>query len=94
MMLPDIPPQNDGSGCVIIDEPQGHLPDHINPCRCEEHDGVCEACGYIVTVGPSGTEYGHARSHNRSPGSNRQDCPHRPPEVDPKRSWAIGGGKA
>lgn len=36
-----------------------HGPEHVAPCTCDHHTGVCRQCGWIVTVGPEGTEYGH-----------------------------------
>lgn len=66
------------------------LPDHLDECTCPNHSGVCRECGFKITIGPSGTEYGHARRGNRDPDAGvREDCPYRPSGVDPGRP---GGG--
>lgn len=49
-----------------------------------ESEAYCIDCGCRVTVGKSGTEYGHARyPRTNRPGKTR--CPHRPASVDPDR---------
>lgn len=98
-VLPRKPPRdNAGHGCTIVEDGDGDLPDHIRPCTCDEHDGVCEACAFKITAGPDGVERGHARSTNRDPSADpRVDCRHRPETgVDPLRSnaRASGGGEA
>lgn len=69
------------------------LPAHISPCTCESHDGVCQECGYKITVGPSGTEYGHARATNRRADADgvRRDFPHRPSACNPGEEHAWPG---
>lgn len=91
--VPKDPPPRDNyaNGCeTAVDD---KLPRHLDRCACEEHTGVCRECGYKVTVGPSGREYGHARATNRGPDENgvRRDCVHRPRSVDPGRSRAWNG---
>lgn len=84
---------NAGDDCELRDD---RVPgrDHIQRCTCSTHDGVCEGCGFKITIGPSGTEYGHARGRNRR-NSDRADCHHRPTQVDPQgpgtRAPAGGG---
>ena len=70
-------------GCDITDAPV-HDRQHLARCECDQHHGVCDECGYKITVGPSGTEYGHARATNRGPDADgvRRDCPHRPLECN------------
>lgn len=83
--------------CIVTDEqPDRDLPDHIRPCGCDEHHGVCMTCNFKITVGQSGIEYGHARATNRSPNmpGKRRDCPHRPPSVDPSNNRSPNGGTA
>jgi hypothetical protein len=81
-------PGNSGQSCETT--PDDTLPTHLDGCACETHTGVCRACGYKVTVGPSGTEYGHKRPRNRQPDDERVPCPHRPTDrVDPKRNNAV-----
>lgn len=41
----------------------------------------CAYCGNAVTVGPSGTEYGHRRYADAS--NNAERCPKRPDAADP-----------
>lgn len=74
---------NDGRGCTLLEDDS--LPDHIQPCTCDEHDGVCAACGFKITVGPDGDEYGHGRANNRAadPDGYRRDCPRRPTSCNP-----------
>jgi len=43
----------------------------------------CAYCGNSVTVGPSGTEYGHRRHNDAS--NNAERCPKRPDAVDPDK---------
>lgn len=62
-------------------------PEHVAPCTCDHHTGVCRACGWIVTVGTDGTEYGHRRARYDP---NVPVCPHRAPAVDPS-GYATGG---
>lgn len=70
---------NYGYQCTLVED-DADLPDHVTPCTCDTHNGVCEECGFKITVGPSGTEYGHARATNRRADEDgvRRDCPHRP----------------
>jgi hypothetical protein len=79
---------NVGRDCDPASGSRKWLPDHIDPCECDAHDGVCTVCGYKITVGPSGTEYGHARASNRSAGDEYRDCPHRPASCDPNKPQA------
>lgn len=75
---------NAGHSCERVVAGDAALPDHIERCACPQHDGVCRECNFKITIGPSGTEYGHARATNlgsQEPG--RSDCPHRPATVDP-----------
>lgn len=69
------------------------LPDHLDACDCESHTGVCKNCGYKITIGPSDTEYGHARANNRGPNEDgvRRDCIHRPLSCNPGEPQAWGG---
>lgn len=66
------------------------LPDHIVECECEEHTGFCLECNFKITIGPSLTEYGHARARNRDTNTRKQgDCSHRPTAVvDPRGETA------
>jgi len=75
---------NSGRHCELVEADVG-LPEHIMPCTCSTHDGVCEVCHYKITIGPSGREYGHARLSNSVVwvDGDRRDCPHRPAECDP-----------
>lgn len=55
------------------------LPEHPEPGEYQ-----CPECGARVTVGESGTEYGHASD---STSGSAERCPRRPgPKVDPRRS--------
>lgn len=93
---------NSGADCETDAGTDGHLlPAHIERCTCDTHHGVCQVCGFKITVGPSGIEYGHARATNRGPDEDgvRRDCPHRPSECDPTGPAAEsyhtkGGGSA
>ena len=78
-------------GCDTIDEDE--LPDHLDGCKCEQHTGVCQNCGYKITVGPSGVEYGHARATNRRANDEgvRRDCIHRPLSCNPGEPHAWDG---
>lgn len=40
---------------------------------------TCEECGRQITIGPDGTEYGHARGLRQ----REQRCSRRPASVDP-----------
>lgn len=78
--LPSNPPRdNYAYGCDELDEPVQDR-QHVHECECDTHHGVCQECGYKITIGPSGREYGHARANNRGPDPDgvRRDCPHRP----------------
>lgn len=95
--LPERPSRDNYSyGCETV--PDSELPAHIDRCSCGEHTGVCAECGYKVTIGPSGTEYGHARANNRGPDDDgvRRDCPHRPLELNTGKphAWDGYGGDA
>lgn len=61
------------------DDPTAHKPRRKNEKKCGK-------CGHRVTVGPDGTEYGHARGAR----GRRERCPLRPaPEkVDPSDAAA------
>lgn len=88
----DVPPRdNSGRECDLVDEDRG-LPDHIDPCECDSHDGVCRECGFKITVGER-VEYGHARANNRSPNpdGSRVDCRHRSSAVNPgdAQRWGV-----
>jgi len=79
------PLTNHGQTCEISGD---HPRDHLQLCSCEQHTGFCQVCGYIITVGPDGTEYGHARRRDRdSQERDRGDCPHRPSTVDPSSTY-------
>lgn len=86
---------NDGSSCELVgDAPRTvALPDHITPCSCDEHHGVCAECGFKISVGPSGREYGHGRATNLAPNDEgvRRDCPNRPLACNPGEPHAWGG---
>jgi hypothetical protein len=91
--LPPNPPRdNRADHCQRVGDPVADRT-HLTRCTCETHDGVCEVCGVKITVGPGGTEYGHARARNRAPGAGREDCPHRPAACDPGR-WQGDGETA
>jgi len=46
----------------------------VNPARPERREAHCIDCGRRITVGPDGTEYGHARGYR---GDGRDElCPH------------------
>lgn len=82
-----VPPRdNSGRSCTIVEEDRG-LPDHIEPCTCDSHDGVCVECRFKITVGKR-AEYGHARANNTSATEDgvRKDCPHRPSATNPRKS--------
>lgn len=86
--LPRMPARdNHAGGCEEVFDPAARdgLPDHLDPCKCAAHDGVCRDCGFKVTIGSSGTEYGHARANNRAadPDGYRRDCPQRPTCCNP-----------
>lgn len=91
--LPPLPPRdNYAYGCELH---HGPLQDGVNvrPCTCDSHTGVCTECGYKITIGPSGREYGHARATNRGPDADgvRRDCPHRPLECNTGEPQAWDG---
>lgn len=91
--LPSLPPRDNYSyDCTVLDE-NALGRDHLQACECDAHDGVCSECGYKITVGPSGTEYGHARATNRGPDENgvRRDCRHRPLSCNPGEPHAWDG---
>jgi len=94
LTLPPNPPRdNRADHCQLV----GHgVADraHLTRCTCGAHDGVCDVCGFKITVGPSGTEYGHARALNRAAGADREDCPHRPAACDPVRHGRARGGES
>lgn len=90
--LPENPSRNNYSyGCVT--EADDDLPGHLDRCGCSTHTGVCQECGYKITVGPSGREYGHARATNRGPDEDgvRRDCTHRPLSCNPGEPHAWDG---
>lgn len=95
--LPLRPPrENFARDCTIVEDGDVDLPDHIHPCTCPSHDGVCDDCGCKITVGPSGIEYGHARAKNRDheTRSERGDCGYRPASVDPGKPGPPSRGEA
>lgn len=51
---------------------------------------TCDECGRSITVGPSGTEYGHRRG--RAESGLEERCSKRPAEVDPWRRKRIVEG--
>jgi len=57
----------------------------------------CPECNRMVTRGPSGIEYGHARRARWEGGTGR--CSRRPDCVDPSKpssdrdGWALSGGE-
>lgn len=63
--------------CCPDDDHADRIPDHITPCECPNHDGICDVCGFRITIGTSGTEYGHAAINN-----SVGECPHRPRNVN------------
>jgi len=92
--LPSDPSRdNYASDCDIPGEQSDDLPDHIDYCTCTNHTGVCQNCGYKVTVGPSDVEYGHARANNRGPNEDgiRRDCIHRPLQCNTGEPHAWDG---
>lgn len=50
----------------------------------------CKNCGYSVTVGPDGTEYGHKRKPNK-PNDRVGTCHHRPGDKVNPDAEARGG---
>jgi len=76
---------NSARTCELHRTSDSGLPEHITQCGCDNHDGVCDVCGYKITVGPSGTEYGHARATNGAVhrDGQRLDCDHRPASCNP-----------
>ena len=91
--LPENPSRDNYAFDCSLVETDDDLPDHLTACTCSEHDGVCEECGYKITVGPTGTEYGHARATNRGPDDDgvRRDCTHRPLACNPGEPHAWDG---
>lgn len=92
--LPSNPSRdNYARDCELVEDDGDDLPDHLDRCQCPTHTGVCENCNYKITVGPSGTEYGHARATNRGPNEDgvRRDCIHRPLQCNPGEPQAWGG---
>lgn len=66
------------------------LPDDPEPGEYQ-----CGLCGCRVTVGPSGNEYGHARSEHNVTDSNEEreaPCPRRDSSLNPAGS--DGGASA
>lgn len=55
--------------------------EHIAACACTHHTGICLGCGWVISVGSDGTEYGHRRGDYGS--ETIVDCPHRSGSVDP-----------
>ena len=50
-----------------------------------DRDDICPECGRRITVGKTGTEYGHDRGTNDP---RRERCPRRPDSVDPRtKTW-------
>lgn len=90
--LPDGVPSRDNAATDCIRRaiyPTGEYPDHLVPCTCEAHTGVCRECGYKITRGEF--EYGHARARNRAPDEEdgvRRDCYNRPLAVNPTAKGA------
>jgi hypothetical protein len=79
--LPEGVPARDNAATDCIRRatyPAGEYPDHLVPCTCDTHTGVCRECGFKITRGEF--EYGHGRATNRGPDPDgvRRDCPHRP----------------
>jgi len=60
------------------------VPSHIVVCQCDNHTGRCRECNGAITIGPSGTEYGHHRGYPARDGRD-DDCPHRPEKCNPPR---------
>lgn len=56
----------------------------------DAYDYRCEECRRAITVGPSGTEYGHERGRGSTGTEPR--CSRRPTSVDPKRADAQSDG--
>lgn len=69
---------------IVLDDQSG-TPEHILAIQDPNHDGVCGECGFYISIGSDGTEYGHAHAQNRSPASpsGRVACSHRPSGVNP-----------
>lgn len=84
---------NSGRSCSLTGEREPAPHGHIQRCECSTHTGVCDECGFKVTAGPSGVEYGHARATNRGPDEDgvRRDCPHRPLECNTGEPHAWRG---
>lgn len=68
-------PARDRGSAEVRSVPRPALPEDPGPGEYQ-----CQECGSCVTVGPSGTEYGHAAGVVE-PASER--CPRRPTSVDP-----------
>lgn len=63
---------------AVAGESPAPSPEYVRICDCDHHTGVCLACGWIITIGSDGREYGHRREYDDHDG-----CPHRSPSVDP-----------
>jgi len=74
---------NSATGIKPSNEDLGR--EHLLAVKNPDHTAVCKVCRYWITIGPDGTEYGHARGYQFQRDS-QTDCPHRPSNVDPT-SW-------
>jgi hypothetical protein len=89
-----VPPRGNHAGSEWTPLPakdrRDDLGDHLIEVDHPNHTAVCIDCGYWITVGPDGREYGHARLTNSAYFENgeRADCPNRPPECNPTRGGA------
>jgi hypothetical protein len=89
----EIPPRGNSARHILndvdVEDDRDDLPDHLVAVEHPNHTAICRECQFWITVGPDGTEYGHARRDNRSSNvSPREPCSHRPSEsVDPGRMF-------
>ncbi|WP_435147678.1 hypothetical protein [Halobaculum sp. P14] len=68
------------------------VPDHLTNVGSEPDRGSdlkCRTCRRWITVGPDGTEFGHARRGGRAGGELDGRCPHRPESVEPTYSGTV-----
>lgn len=77
-------------GCALVTAAgESDAPEHITACDCDHHTGVCLTCGWIITIGSDGAEYGHRR-HPYEP--SLDDCPRRSSSLDPSGYETGPGG--
>jgi len=82
--------QHPAATASALEDDETILPEHLQPVDDPNHDGLCSECRRCITIGPDGTEYGHARAVNRR--GDRDDCSYRPnrrvdPPGHPNQSW-------